>query len=71
MNLQKKYVIIAIVTRHKNAIASKHFYLCYNIVKQCLYECKVETDDTFANALLGGLLDAAKELGNAFNNDDK
>lgn len=34
-------------------------------------EWKVETDDTFADALLGGLLDAAKELGSAFNNDDK
>lgn len=41
------------------------------VVKNKDGEWKVETDDTFANALLGGLLDAAKELGNAFNNDDK
>lgn len=41
------------------------------VVKNKDGEWKVETDDTFANALLGGLLDAAKELGSAFNNDDK
>lgn len=41
------------------------------VVKNKDGEWKVETDDTFANALLGGLLDAAKVLGSAFNNDDK
>lgn len=41
------------------------------VVKNKDGEWKVETDDTFANALLGGLLDAAKEFGSAFNNDDK
>ena len=39
------------------------------VVKTKNGEWKIETDDIFANALLGGLLDATKEMENAFNNE--
>ena len=33
-------------------------------------EWKIEADDTFTNAILGGLMDAAKDLENAFNTEE-
>ena len=67
----KKAEEIFIESASKDDLATVTNEVDIKVVKNKAGEWKVETDDTFANALLGGLLDAAKELGNAFNNDDK
>lgn len=40
------------------------------VVKTENREWKVESDDAFVNALLGGLADAAKEMENTFNTEE-
>ena len=40
------------------------------VVKTESKEWKIEADDTFVNALLGGLADAAEEMENAFNTEE-
>lgn len=67
----KKAEEMFIESASKDDLATVTNEVDIKVVKNKDGEWKVETDDTFANALLGGLLDAAKELGDAFNNDDK
>ena len=67
----KKAEEMFIESASKDDLATVTNEVDIKVVKNKDGEWKVETDDTFANALLGGLLDAAKELGSAFNNDDK
>lgn len=40
------------------------------VIKTESKEWKIEADDTFVNALLGGLADATKEMENAFNTEE-
>lgn len=40
------------------------------VVKTESKDWKVETDETFVDAVLGGFVEVAKEMGNAFNTEE-
>lgn len=65
----KKAEEMFIESASKDNLATVTNEVDIKVVKNKDGEWKVETDDTFINALLGGLLDAAEALGNSLNND--
>lgn len=54
----------------KDGLATVSNVVNIKVVKNKDGKWKVESDDKFANALLGGLPDAAKEISNQFNSED-
>lgn len=65
----KKAEEMFIESASKDNLATVTNEVDIEVVKTKNGEWKIETDDIFANALLGGLLDATKEMENAFNNE--
>lgn len=67
---EKKMEEILVSCASKPDLATVTNEVDIKVVKTDSKEWKIEADDTFANAILGGLMDAAKELENAFNTEE-
>ena len=66
----KKMEEILVECASKPELATVTNEVDIKVVKTESKEWKIEADDTFVNALLGGLADAAKEMENAFNTEE-
>lgn len=66
----KKMEEILVECASKPELATVTNEVDIKVVKTESKEWKIEADDTFINALLGGLADAAKEMENTFNTEE-
>lgn len=67
----KKMEEMFIESASKDDLATVTNDVDIKVIKNENNEWKIESDDAFADALLGGLISSAKELNNAFNSEEK